>query len=135
MKKVAILAGFILIIVAFNGFRDRSIQLESVKPTDKVTAQVPENNRKNINQKLASKTNTQAALLHKSNTFERSTEIELLKRSEEKKNEIELLMLKFDTNKSNKDQRQAIKIKMDKAMQEYNKLILPIALSQINNNQ
>ncbi len=58
-----------------------------------------------------------------------------LQKTVEKKNEIEQLMLEFDTNKANKEQRQAIKIKLDKAMEEYNKLILPVALSQINNNQ
>ena len=55
--------------------------------------------------------------------------------ADKKKKEIEQLMQEYDVNKSDKDKRASIKKKIDMAMTEYNKMILPIAVEQLKKSQ
>jgi len=56
---------------------------------------------------------------------------EISNSAQEKKKELETLIAQFDENIANPEARKLLKAKMDKALQEYNTLILPIALKQM----
>ena len=67
-------------------------------------------------------------------TLSESQLVELQQLSDVKKGEIEALMVKLDGSLDNPDERKLIKADLKKKMDEYNRLILPLALKSMEEN-
>ena len=123
-------------------FSETSIRGGAVNKADSTSGK-PDENLVGVNQAYANKVSEArkrqqeqlaARLLPKSPTpvdlSDRELD-ELRRASQEKKKEIDLLMAQYDLSRGQESQRAAIKAQMKSLMDEYNEMILPLALKEM----
>lgn len=135
MKKAIIFIGVVLFVVSYFGYQG----FFSKNSTGLKNAMIGTSERK-FEEDVTLKINA--------NEYEAQTKTEVdavVKKTEDlaylklsadkKKKEIEKLMQQYDANKSDRDERVSIKKKIDNAMAEYNRMILPVAVEQVKKSQ
>jgi hypothetical protein len=133
MKYGIIIGGSLIVLLGFY-FGQTPIETEKSISVDvntgiENTANVLSSKLQDLPIELPGESEPGASLLV---TTDDDISIEEIKtRAEQKKKELELMMSEFEENIADSEARKLLKPKMDLALKDYNKLILPLALEKM----